>query len=177
MGNKLIDEGQVPDMHELEGNYRDKDGDCSVKIEGGEPYLLLNLELFQKLTDRFKGPHCDFIYVISKEDRFIVFIVELKNIKYIESLEEELLDKTFQKFQNTTLIAKQLLSETFNVRAADYRAILALSPNCLESLKRKTKALLAHFKGKFRKLKTHGLTHSWITACNCSIWNRIIELF
>ena len=159
-------------MHELEGNYKDKDGDCSVKIGGGEPYLLLNLELFHKLMGNITGPHCDFMYVIFKKDKFIVFIVELKNIKHIKSL-EELLDKTIQKFQNSLHIAKQHLLKTFNVREADYRAILVLSLTGPERIQ----ALLRHFKGKFRKLKKHGFTYSWITACNCSIWKPMIKLF
>jgi len=93
------------DMHKLECEYGDYSNGvgCSVKVEGGEPYLLLNLEMLYKLCKEkgLCGPHGDFTYIMFRNDHFHIFIVELKSIK--ENSDKSLnsiLDSSVEKFRN-----------------------------------------------------------------------------
>lgn len=43
--------------HRLEGVYIA--GNCRVQIEGGEPFILMNLEMLSEIKN-LNSPHCDF---------------------------------------------------------------------------------------------------------------------
>ena len=96
-------------MHRLEGYYQDASGGygCTIKVEGGEPYILLNLEKYWSQS-RLDGEHCDFLYICEKNNKYYIFIVELKDIEDKNLIEEtkkrrELQQTLKNKFRNTII--------------------------------------------------------------------------
>ena len=123
-------------MHRLEGTYSDSSGNysCSLMIEGGEPFVVLNLEKYWDLNDR-SGEHCDFVYICEKDDIWYVFVVELKDIKKLPKDKKEIenfRESIRNKFGNSLkFIEKDLLDfliKSFHQRRirVEYRCILAV---------------------------------------------------
>jgi len=162
-------------MHKFEGEYGEND--CNVKLKGGEPYFLINLEKYC-YSNNFGGssPHCDFIYVIFDGDKIKIFIVELKNINDIQRERiEGILNEAYDKFLNTKFLLynenrKDIVNivNFFNIRNAEHYGVLVLPESD------KINALLSRFKSKFVSLKRNGFSGAWISPCGGSIWSRLI---
>lgn len=94
-------------MHKLSGCYQE--GNCKLKIEGGEPVLLVNTE---KL---FNGEaHCDFVYICLKDGIHQVFIVEMKGIRSYPREKgeiEKFWNKITAKFINTDNKIEKILKD------------------------------------------------------------------
>ncbi|MHA1595130.1 MAG: hypothetical protein ACTSXX_10370 [Candidatus Baldrarchaeia archaeon] len=164
-------------MHKLKGEYGDYYGNrgCYVKVEGGEPYLLLNMEMFHKMKG-LSGSHCDFTYITFKDEEFHIFIVELKNVERSsdESL-EEILNKSVEKLRNSLEIIDEFAKQSLNIRntrTKKYYAILALPQHVID----RVKPLLSHFKMKYRSLIKIGYKDVWITSCGLKIWDKVVPL-
>ena len=123
-------------MHGLDGTYSDSPGNysCSLWIEGGEPYIVLNLEKYWDLNN-CSGEHCDFVYICEKDGVWYVYVVELKDIKKppedkkeIEKLRESIRNK----FGNSLkFVEKELLDfliKSFRQRRVrvEYHCVLAV---------------------------------------------------
>jgi hypothetical protein len=58
-----------------------KENNCRIIVVGSEPYLILNLEIFCKLTrNRQPQPHCDFVCIMFENRVCKVYLVEIKNV-------------------------------------------------------------------------------------------------
>jgi len=155
-------------MHRIKGEY--SDGNCSVGIEGSEPYLILNLEMYHKAKG-IGGAHCDFVYIHFKDGRFTVFIVELKEIKDVTK--ENIRESLQGKFSQTLRILKKGLIPVFGLESSKkvrYCAVLAAPEKVIYTigqLIRRDKMLLGELKN-FDK--------AWITACGENVRTPWISL-
>lgn len=156
-------------MHRIAGEYGE--GGCGVLIDSGssEPYLVLNLETYYK-TNRIGGSHCDFVYILSKDDRFEVYLVELKEIKEIS---KENIRSSFQgKFPQTLQVLGNRLLQPLGLKPnkVRYYGVIAVPGDKLDkigSLIRRDKTLL----GGLRRLNG-----AWITPCGEHVMKRMVPL-
>jgi len=160
-------------MHRLEGEYGDYSGGagCSVVVRGGEPYLLLNLEMLFELCKGVHGSHSDFVYVMRDRDgTFNVFVVELKGgLVRNGSLAE--------KFRNSLNAIRDLIVKHFNISGhVNYYAVLAL-PLSHDEQVRKIQSLLKHLKKDYQWLQRVGFRKGWITMCGSEIYHEVFRLF
>jgi len=158
-------------MHELEGMYKDRN--CCVYIQGGEPYVLINLEKFYGQNPRISGSHCDFVYICFKDGEWNVFVVELKDIQNVknEDVKKEI-RKSFQgKFSQTLSILETQILSFFNVRCKIKRKARIVIPsevlNIIGSLIKKDTTLM----GELELFNDAGLVQ-----CYGDIWNPSIRL-
>ncbi len=157
-------------MHKINGEYRD--GNCSVWLEGGEPYLILNLESYY----RFKSPggrHCDFVYVLCRGDRIEIFIVELKELN--EAAKDNIRESIQGKFSQTFEVVKKQILPFLGIKNinAKYHAVLALPGDTIWKIGALTKRdkLLKPLLGEFKKFQG-----AWITACGENLRTPLIKL-
>jgi len=160
-------------MHKFKGEYGENN--CNVKLEGKEPYFLINLEKYCHCKSLSSLSHCDFIYTIFDGDKIKIFIVELKDVNDIqkEEIGGILNDVINNKFPQTLRFL--LYNENhgdivnfFNIRNAEHYGVLVLPYEVLN----RTRALFSHFRSKFASLRRNGFKDGWISQCGESIWNR-----
>jgi len=95
--------------HRLEGVYIA--GNCRVQIEGGEPFILMNLEMLSEIKN-LNSPHCDFFYLLCKNDEYHLFLIELKSIEKINQQGfKKLLDNVYNKF----ITSRKILDLLFQI--------------------------------------------------------------
>lgn len=160
-------------MHELKAEY--KENGCGVEMEGDNPYLLLNLEMYCNCNGLKGLSHCDFVYVFLKGEEFQIFIVELKDMGELmkddlESILDDIVDNKFPQTRNSIL---PRVLEFLNARRnTKFYGVLVLPLHQDEKLDR-VYALLSRFKSKFVALKRKGFNDAWIAPCGGNIWNRV----
>lgn len=144
-------------MHRIKGEY--SDGNCSIRIEGGEPYIILNLEMYHKVNS-VGGAHCDFVYITSKNDEITALVVELKEITNVTK--RNIRESLQGKFPQTLELLKEKLMPVFGLgdkKNIEYCAVLVIPGEVtptVEALIKRDKMLLGELR-KFDKV--------WITAC------------
>lgn len=139
-------------------------------IDGSEPYLILNLEVYHE-TKGTGGAHCDFVYILSKDDRFEVYLVELKEINEVS---KKNIRKSFQgKFSQTLRILKNELTSILGLESphrVQYYGVIAVPVDNIYkigSLIRRDKTLL----GELRSFNG-----AWVTSCGQQITVKVIPL-
>lgn len=145
-------------MHRIKGEY--SDGNCSAGIEGSEPYVILNLEMYYKVKG-IGGAHCDFVYITFKNDEFTALIVELKEIN--EVTKGNIRESLQGKFPQTLKLLKEELMSIFGVggkKNVRYCAVLVV-PGEVTS---KVGALIKRDKMLLGELKS--FDKAWVTACS-----------
>ncbi len=146
-------------MHRIEGKYGE--GNCDVKIKEKEPYIILNLEMYYKVSN-IGGAHCDFVYITFKNDEFIAYIVELKGINNVD--EKKIRESLQGKFPQTLQILKKRLISTFGLKGkVKYCAVLAVPQKVID----KISTLIKRDRILLGELRT--FDRAWITACNENI--------
>lgn len=144
-------------MHRIKGEY--SDGNCSIRIEGGEPYIILNLEIYHKVNS-VGGAHCDFVYITSKNDEFTALVVELKEINDVTK--GNIRESLQGKFPQTLKLLKEKLMPVFGLRDKrniKYCAVLVIP----EEVTPTVGALIKRDKMLLGELKN--FDKAWITAC------------
>ncbi|WP_461864827.1 hypothetical protein [Thermococcus sp.] len=146
-------------MHRIKGEY--SDGNCGVGIEGGEPYVILNLEMYHKAKS-IGGAHCDFVYITSKNDEFTALVVELKEIN--DAAKKNIRKSLQGKFPQTLRILKKELMPVFGLenskkKKVKYCAVLAVPGEVID----KISTLIRRDTMLLGELKT--FDRAWITAC------------
>lgn len=158
-------------MHKINGKYQD--GNCSVWLEGGEPYLILNLESYY----RFKSPggrHCDFVYILCRNNKIEIFIVELKELNKVDK--ENIRESIQGKFSQTFEVVKSQILTFLGIKNANnvkYHAVLALPEDTIWKIGALTRhnKLLEPLLGEFKKFQG-----AWITACGKDLRTPIVRL-
>ena len=104
-------------MHKLEGEYTCTSTGyrCSLRIKGGEVYVVFNLEIYWKLR-RLSGEHCDFIYICSKDKKWHIFVVELKDIKNNKLNMKKLWTRIRNKLVNSLNIVESEILKFFKIQ-------------------------------------------------------------
>lgn len=159
-------------MHEFKGEY--KENDCVIKVAGRDksylkgPYMILNLEKYFEVNGLNGLSHCDFVYVLFRDDKCEILFVELKDLEEIkkEDLKKVLEDIVGNKFPQTLSIMDNLI-KFLNIGRAKCYGVLVLPP--IDHIW----ALIPHFRSKFAILKKKSFDDAWIAPCGESIWNRI----
>ena len=150
-------------MHRLKGKY--SDGNCGVKIDGGEPYVILNLEMYHK-ANGVGGAHCDFVYITSENEEFTVLAVELKEIND-KTVVKEIIRESFQgKFPQTLRILKNTLMPVFGLGSKTnikYCAVLVIPEGTISENYSTVEALIKRDKMLLGQLRN--FDKAWITAC------------
>ncbi|ASJ08055.1 hypothetical protein A3L11_01965 [Thermococcus siculi] len=155
-------------MHRIKGEY--SDGDCGVGIEGGEPYVILNLEMYHKAKS-IGGAHCDFVYITFKNEEFTALVVELKEINDVTK--GNLRESLQGKFPQTLKLLKEELMPVFGLsgkKNVGYCAVLVIPEevtSVVGALIKRDKMLLGELKN-FDK--------AWITACDENVRTPWISL-
>ena len=101
-------------MPKLDGTY--SEGNCGVQLRGGEPYVLLNLEMFYDQNPEISGRRCDFVYICFKDGEWNVFVVELKDIQDLGNNPKKVIRDDFQgKFSQTLNVLNTRILPFFNI--------------------------------------------------------------
>jgi len=157
-------------MHRIEGEY--SDGDCSVRIEKDEPYLILNLERYYEQTSN-RGPHCDFVYISFDNDKFQVYVVELKRINKITHKNK--IRKSFQgKFPQTLKMLKKDIIPVLkleNLNRVQYYAVISIPDDAIDKVGQHMIKRDNILLGELRDFD-----EAWVTACGCHIVVKKIKI-
>ena len=146
-------------MHRIKGEY--SDGNCSIRIEGGEPYVILNLEMYHKVNS-VGGAHCDLVYINFKNDEFTALVVELKEIN--DAAKKNIRESLQGKFPQTLRILKEELMPILGLeRKVKYCAVLAVPGEVID----KISTLIRRDTMLLGELKT--FDRAWVTACGENI--------
>ena len=144
-------------MHRIKGEY--SDGNCGIRIEGGEPYVILNLEMYHKVNS-VGGAHCDLVYINFKNDEFTALVVELKEIN--DAAKKNIRESLQGKFPQTLRILKEELMPILGLESEKkvrYWAVLAVPGEVID----KINTLIRRDRMLLGELKT--FDRAWITAC------------
>jgi len=167
-------------VHEIECTYGDYSNGrgCPVRIECGEPFLLLNLETLYEVgrSRGVSGSHPDFVYIARDKSSgtFHVYLVELKDISDREQL-EKIFEDIYQKFAQGIVPIKQHVIQHFNIPDhARYYAVIALPLH--EGLVRRIFTLLKRFKKEFGSLRSRGFDECWIVPCCEEVHEKVFKL-
>jgi len=151
-------------MHKLEGEYTD--GSCSLRIKGGEVYLVFNLEIYWKLK-KLSGEHCDFVYICSEDNKWHIFVVELKDIKNDKDM-KKLWTRIRNKLRNSLNIVESEILKFFKIQngSIKYHGVFVVPSEFL--------ALIKHtFRINYRPKQ--GSFEFYISACGNDIWKKIYQ--
>ena len=154
-------------MHELVAEY--KENDCKVRVEGKEPYIILNLEKYSKLKGLDGMPHCDFVYISFKDSKCEVFLVELKDVKSDRS------DKLFSSIQNKfpqtlNLIRNELLNALGIASSSKYYGVVVLPQDIIDILLSLLRRGRIHIGG------IRDLDSAWVAPCGGDVWDILYSL-
>ena len=156
------------------------ENNCGVKIKGkkmegkliDKPYMVLNLEEYFKQNGINKA-HCDFVYVVTENNEFIAYVVELKEINDLSEKVEEDIRKSLQnKFFYSLEVLENNIVKSLGLRGArvKYHAILVIPEKVIDRIN----AIIKRDKLLLRKLKK--FSQAWITKCCGNILDRYIVI-
>jgi len=170
-------------LHKMQCTYGDYSNGrgCSVEIEQGEPFLLLNLETLYEVgkSRGVSGAHPDFVYIARdrNNETFHVYLVELKDISAIgrEQL-RNILGEIYQKFAEGVVPIRQHVVQHFSIPGrVSYYAVIALPLH--EGQVRRIESLLSRLRMKFSSLRSRGFNECWIVPCGHKVHDKTFTLF
>ncbi len=139
-----------------------EENNCKVILMGGQPFLVLNFEEYADLKGMHL-PHCDVVYVMHKDNKWNVYLVELKNIAD-KSASLDAIRSLRDKFERTKRLLGGLL-DCLGARHREYYHILVVPRKICVALAKHTLLL---------KRKRILGSHAWIVPCGDSIFGRCL---
>ena len=163
-------------MHILNGKYTDENENyrCFVELQGGEPYILLNLEHYFA-NNKKNESHCDLLYIIYQinDKKWRAFLIELKDIHEKNFLSDKKSQKTFrkriiQKFENSANKLNTEILNFLNLKRRNTRVIaLLVVPSEINALVKRLGIL------DMNKKKNSNIDEWKISSCNTpnNLWS------
>ncbi len=147
-------------MHKMKATY--DENRCAVILEGGEPFLVLNIE---KLSDlkRSNQSHCDCMYIMfENNEQCNVHLIELKNISDCTKLIEIIKDFFNNKIPQTKSLIYPIL-QTLGIRPHQYYYVLVIPQSAIDHLQNNGSIVSRTGIGKYFR------NSSWMVPCGGSI--------